>query len=198
MHLLEAINIRTRVRRHEVGLAVNGGANKLNERQYERKRPWKHCHNCIGPDVCTIQKRRAARFSLGVFHGRRHKNWRYLVCKNDIEVARELLSLLLGFQHVAKIVSRQANNTVLARHLFYAHNMNAVALLYAVFPIKVIIGNNARGIVGDTNERSHIVTAPSKLLAHLGNLKLLGPVVLANNQDLKRARVVQRTRTIHA
>lgn len=68
--------------------------------------------------------------------------------------------------------------------------MNAAALLYAVFSIKVIIGDNARGIVGDSNERSHVVTTPCKLLAHLSNLELLGPVVLTDNQDLKRARAM--------
>lgn len=76
--------------------------------------------------------------------------------------------------------------------------MNAIALLYAVFSIKVIIGDNTRGIVGNANERSHIVTASSKLLAHLGNLKLLGPVVLADDQDLKRVRTMQKTRTMHS
>ena len=54
------------------------------------------------------------------------------------------------------------------------------SLLFAVPALKVLVGNDASWVVGNADERGHLVPALNEFLANIRRLELFRPVVLAH------------------
>lgn len=110
-----------------------------------------------------------------------HKNRRQLIGEYHIEITRQVANHFVGLSHVAEVILRKTYDSGLPGNFLYTNNVDAVSNLLAILAVHVFLGHNTLWIVRNANKCSHLVAALYKLLAYLGYLKMLWPVMLADH-----------------